>query len=66
MNKPKINCHWYSKNEYRCRHECEVLDPMPCIISGKCTFYETTEQYNVRQDKFNSRGVVPTEKGNIV
>lgn len=49
----KKDCYWYRYNEFKCQHRCGILDPMVCTNSNKCTFYETEEDFNARQEKFD-------------
>ena len=50
----KENCHWFL-HRYGFRRGCGVLEKLQCECNGKCSFYETEEQYKTRQESFRER-----------
>lgn len=50
----KERCYWFI---HRCgyRRGCGVLEKLQCVYEGKCSFYETEEQFKTRQANFNER-----------
>lgn len=46
------DCHWWSLRRPSHLEGCAVLTCLLCAIRGKCSFYETNEQYRERQDNF--------------
>lgn len=50
----KNKCHWFNRRT-GCRAACDILTCLQCELTGKCSFYETDEQYNERQARFTER-----------
>lgn len=58
------DCQWYKRNPYG-KQECNALTEMQCVKNGKCSFYETKEQFHARQVKFKERILSEMKKAGI-
>ena len=47
-------CHWFKKYG-RVTDGCKIMTCFQCEKTGKCSFYETPEEYEARQRAFADR-----------
>lgn len=52
MPEIKKDCHW---RKLRPRPECKILSEPVCAKTGKCTFFETEEEFKARQKAFEKK-----------
>ena len=50
----KENCHWWSKGGAT-KDGCKLMTSRQCEKNGKCSFYETTIEFQKRQQAFRER-----------
>ena len=50
MNEVKCDCHWWL-HKGMSPEGCGALSNLQCKLNGKCSFYETEEQYKARIEK---------------
>ena len=58
----KERCHWFNS---RYSSGCGALKDLQCEANGKCSFYETEQQYKKRQAKFKEREAKAFAKAGI-
>ena len=50
----KEKCHWNTARP-KGGKGCQVLEELQCKKRGKCSFFETTPEFEKRQREFNER-----------
>ena len=50
----KSKCYWFNRRG-KIKQGCSLMTELLCEKCGKCSFYETTEEYEKRQADFKER-----------